>query len=376
MGSRVSPREGGAREPISCPVLRRSRRPLSPPLPASSPLLRCAPAKKMWSTGQIREVMAKRQILASFAKEDARRFSNAEPSLSSFFAGCEGLDSFNASIARKNKDSEAPQHLRTSQAWVKRGEGVLLSDLERADSLLRQATPSAQDERAAAPSPLPQRSSPRLQRAPSQASMKTASPDAQRAHSHLEAARSSPGAKRPASVVSPAKASSPSASRAASVVSRVSRKADEGSQHASPRSRRGAASVVSAAHSRAEASSVEQEPRAAAAGGRAGSAVSLASRSRGEASPRAATRSKTPAASSTVGAESSLQSYTDLSALPEQDTEDSVVAWFREQALLLMSQESKMREEQYKRRKAALRSRYWEKMDRVRNAVTPSVVDY
>ena len=57
--------------------------------------------------------------------------------------------------------------------------------------------------------------------------------------------------------------------------------------------------------------------------------------------------------------------------------EDTIRQWYDASLSALQSKQTKgeMREEQFKRKKALLRAEYWQKMDKIRNNATPTVID-
>ncbi len=69
------------------------------------------------------------------------------------------------------------------------------------------------------------------------------------------------------------------------------------------------------------------------------------------------------------GSEASYQTQSDT-------REDIIDIWYNDQISKLRVEQGKLREEQFRRRKAALRAEYWLRMDKMRNNATPSVINF
>ena len=56
--------------------------------------------------------------------------------------------------------------------------------------------------------------------------------------------------------------------------------------------------------------------------------------------------------------------------------DDLIDIWYNDQVSKLRIDQGKLREEQFRRRKAALRAEYWLRMDKLRNDATPSLINF
>ena len=295
----------------------------------------------------------KRDYCLMFAKEDCRRQSAQEASISSVVLGAATAEAveFARILAQRAPKSGPAGYLRTSDAWTRRASAVRLSVLESIRSMLVSDEPdpnvidvsdlrvpdardivlteNAYTDHAVANGDANTQISIAMKQNPSNARSEVSV-----AHStaHIELSNGQPHPATPRATAMPPLADA----RSEVSVARPSRPAD-------------ARSEVSVARPSGPAD--------------ARSEVSVA-RPSGPSDARS-------------GVSVAPVSQNVTRAMILQSEEDAIKTWYDAAATELNSKQTRgeLREEQFKRKKALLRAEYWTKMDKMRNNGSPTVID-
>lgn len=324
----------------------------------------------------------KRDYCTLLAKEDARRFQAKEPSISSIVSGDDDLVELSRALKSRAPRGEI-DHLRTVDAWVRRASSIRMPQLALAaeryangESVTKQSEPETIDMAKAQAAPpvedvvmedagealevrgdaAPAASDSVMldtrRKSDSVSVVSLRDPEAQSVISQMSDAKSAAPKSRVSiaashqSARSIANSAPPKAETVVSTVSRASKLS------VTPSSMKVPPPPPSVVPTPPKETVVPPPP-----GDDAMSRISIQEpNSRGSA----------------IGTSVSLASVRNLT----QSSEDEINAWYHDSASSLEQQfeQGRLRQEQFKRKRALLRADYWTRMDKVRNNATPTII--